>query len=147
MRLLVLIFFLLNLNFSFSQKVREEIMLIVDSISSSNSINDIDYIETDFKFNDLKSFIELKNKATFNELIELSNADNKLIRYFSLIALVDLKYEKLDYLFNFRENKKLQQQFVYKYLGILIKRLLRLFIKNIFAYLLYFILDFFKNIK
>jgi hypothetical protein len=99
MRLLVLIFFLLNLNFSFSQKVREEIMLIVDSISSSNSINDIDYIETDFKFNDLKSFIELKNKATFNELIELSNSDNKLIRYFSLIALVDLKYEKLDYLF------------------------------------------------
>lgn len=93
MRKLFYFVFLIN-TIAYSQKVRSEI----DSIVSQLVNSEMEYFETDFKFNNVSKFNELKEKATTKELIQLSKSKNKQVKALALMALVELKYKNLNLL-------------------------------------------------
>lgn len=78
-----------------SQKIRSEIDSIITQIVNS----EMEYFDTDFEFKNSTVFNDLKAKATSKELIQLSKSNYSQVKALALMALVELKYKKINQLF------------------------------------------------
>lgn len=94
MRKIFYFIFLIN-SITYSQKIRSEIDSIINQLLNS----EIEYFDTDFEFNNIPKFHELKEKVTTKELIQLLDSENNQVKALALMALVELKYKNLNQLF------------------------------------------------
>ena len=106
---LIIILSLISIVYLSAQSIRTEIRNIADAIAKEKLLH-FEYIGIGGRTSDLyNNFLELRDKATFDELLILENDTNYVLKAYACWALIDKKYSKIPELFikSLNDNNKI----------------------------------------